>query len=355
MSDALLRNGQLAPQPLMRRLQEHFSDGLVVIVGSGLSCAEGLPGMGELARYLKENVASDISEKDSDRWAELSTQITNKGLEGALLEHPPTPHIEASIAKHTTALIEKKEREIVTRIFEGREILAFTKLLKHLLKPEAGIPIITTNYDRLLEVASEEAGLGVDTMFIGQFSAMLKEKESNLGFCRSVQLRGRRVQYRFQNRVNIFKPHGSLDWYDRGGTPVRFLGSLPLPRLIITPGLNKFRDGYQSPFDRHRERANAAIDQGKRFLILGYGFNDDHLETHLTPKIRGGTPTLILTHTLSKNARDLAEKYANIVAIQRKVIDGEPGSSIYFHCIAYDRPQVSLWNLRDFISQVLEP
>ena len=355
MSDVVRSKEQLDPHSLMKRLQEHFSDGLVVIVGSGLSCAEGLPGMGELADHLKKTVASDILETDYDCWADLSTLITRKGLEGALLERHPTPHIEASIAKHTTALIEQTEREIIAQVFKEKRILAFTKLLKHLLKPEAGIPVVTTNYDRLLEVATEEAGLGIDTMFIGQFAATLKEKESNLGFCRSVQLRGRQVHYRFQSRVNIFKPHGSLDWYDRGGTPVRFFGDLPLPRLIITPGLNKFRDGYHSPFDRHRERANAAIDRGKRFLIVGYGFNDDHLETHLTPRIRGGMPTLILTRALSKNARNLANKYPNVVAIQRKVIGGEVGSSIYFQCVAYDQPRVSLWNLRNFISEVLEP
>ena len=37
---------------LKKRLQEHLTDGLVTIVGSGLSIAEGIPGMGELASHL---------------------------------------------------------------------------------------------------------------------------------------------------------------------------------------------------------------------------------------------------------------------------------------------------------------
>jgi len=37
-------------------LQRHFSDGLVTIVGSGLSCAEGLPGMAELATHLQSTL-----------------------------------------------------------------------------------------------------------------------------------------------------------------------------------------------------------------------------------------------------------------------------------------------------------
>lgn len=42
------------------RLQEHLSDGLVTIVGSGLSCAEGLPGMGELADHLLAEVGAGL-------------------------------------------------------------------------------------------------------------------------------------------------------------------------------------------------------------------------------------------------------------------------------------------------------
>lgn len=51
------------------------------------------------------------------------------------------------------------------------------------------------------------------------------------------------------------------------------------------------RQGYESPFDHHRSRANQEIDRAGRFLVLGYGFNDDHLETHLSPSIKGGKPT----------------------------------------------------------------
>lgn len=136
-----------------------------------------------------------------------------------------------------------------------------------------------------------------------------------MSFCREVTLKAGRAQYRYRPRANIFKPHGSLDWYHRDGKPVRYSGDLDLPRLIITPGLNKFRNGYESPFDRHRERANSAIDRASRFLVIGYGFNDDHLETHRTPRIRSGVPTLLLTYGLSDNAVKLVNECHNVIAI----------------------------------------
>ncbi|MBA1363911.1 SIR2 family protein [Burkholderia gladioli] len=336
-------------------LQRHFTDGLVTIVGSGLSCAEGLPGMGELACYLQANIETDLSDGDKVLWTQLSPLIKANGLEAALLSKPPTPTLEAAIVAKTVELIAQRERDIVAEVFAKDRILRFTRLLKHLLKPTTGVPVVTTNYDRLLEIAAEEAGLGADTLFVGQFAGHLNEQESRLSFCREVTLKGKSVQYRYQQRVNVFKPHGSLDWYHRDGKPVRYAGDLPLQRLIITPGLNKFRSGYESPFDRHRERANSAIDKARRFLIVGYGFNDDHLETHLTPRIKSGIPTLLLTHSLSDNALKLARDHANVIAIQNGSAGGVTGSTVFINTIEAFVPGLALWDLNSFISEVLEP
>lgn len=333
-------------------LQKHFTDGLVTIVGSGLSCAEGLPGMGALADHLITSVPGSVTGADKDRWGELAPLVTAQGLEAALLLKPPTVNLEAVIVAKTTELVAEAERQVITEVFSNKRVLRFTRLLRHILKPATGVAVVTTNYDRLLEIASEEADLGVDTLFVGQFAGRLNEKESRLSFCREVSLKGRNVQWRYRDRVNIFKPHGSLDWYVRSGQPVRYAGALPLQRLIITPGLNKFRNGYESPFDRHRERANAAIDKASRFLVLGYGFNDDHLETHLTPRIKAGVPTLLLTHSLSPNAQKLAEDHDNVTALQW---DAGGGTSAYIRRTRHFYPKLALWDLNSFISEVLEP
>ena len=347
--------GSLKLHELKSRLQRHFTDGLVTIVGSGLSCAEGLPSMNALAGYLQATIEASLSDNDKVLWAELSPVITADGLESALSAKPPSATLEAAIVAKTAELIANREREIVTGVFNKTRTLRFTRLLKHLLKPQTGVPVITTNYDRLLEIASEEAGLGVDTLFVGQFAGHLNERESRLSFCREATLRGKTVQFRYRDRVNVFKPHGSLDWYYRDGAPVSYAGDLPLPRLIITPGLNKFRNGYESPFDRHRERANGAIDKASRFLVLGYGFNDDHLETHLTPKIKNGIPTLLLTHTLSNNALKLARECVGVIAIQHGSEAGEDGSMVIVDKVQHFVPGTALWDLSDFISEVLEP
>ena len=84
------------------RLQEHLSDGLVTIVGSGLSCAEGLPGMGELANYLLAEIGGGLTGPDAAAWTAVSPLVKTKGL-------------EAAISAATGKLISERERT-VTRL-----------------------------------------------------------------------------------------------------------------------------------------------------------------------------------------------------------------------------------------------
>lgn len=339
-----------------KRLQQHLSDGLVTVVGSGLSCAEGIPGMPELADHLLASVGHGLGGDDLAAWAAIAPQIKDKGLEAALLMTPPTPCLESVIAAATAVLVSERERKVVTQVFAGTRKLRLTKLVRHLVKPSNGMPIVTTNYDRLVEIAVEEAGFGADTMFVGHFAGALNERESKLSFCRNVTFKKPSFTYHYRQRAIIYKPHGSLDWYLRDGKPVCYAGDLPeSTRLIITPGQNKFRNGYESPFDLHRSRANEAIDRASRFLILGYGFNDDHLETHLSPAIQGGKPTLMMTRSLSAKAEALAFAHANVIALDHAKVAGIEGTRMIIEKSQSFVPDVAFWDVHSFIAEVLEP
>jgi len=338
---------------LKQQLQKHFGDGLVLVVGSGLSCAEGGAGMGLRGRHVVTDLPASLSTEDSLIWEKIHPLIATDGLEAALLKHAPTSSLEAAIVQSTGDFIAKSEEGIISEVFSDAKTLRLTRLIPHLLKPDTGIPIVTTNYDRLVEVACEEAGLAVDTMFSGHFAARLDPQESYWSFCRSVKLVSKSVRYKFAPKANIFKPHGSLDWYQRKGSPVRYAGSLPLPRLIITLGLNKFRSGYDSPFDKHREKANDAIDKARYFLILGYGFNDDHLETHLTPRIKSGVRTVILTYWLSPKARDLAIENRNVIAAEFHREDDVVGTRFIIDGVEQFYPDIDYWDLDGFVKGVL--
>jgi hypothetical protein len=119
--------------------------------------------------------------------------------------------------------------------------------------------------------------------------------------------------------------------------------------LIITPGINKYKEGYNAPFDTHRAKANAAIDAAQRYIIIGYGFGDDHLETHLVQQLRNGKPALILTHSLSKKALELIGSCKNITAICSKntsdsLVVKQSGETVFLN--------LNLWDLDEMLKEV---
>lgn len=289
-------------------VQGQFTDGLALVVGSGLSAAEGMPGMPALAMHLSSEAESLVG-SDRTLWAQIQTVLdAGAGLEAALLRHPPSPSLEGWIVKKTCGLLLIKEREIMGEAIRGTRTLRLTLFLRKVLKPATGFPIITTNYDRLIEVAAEFAGLHVDTTAIGQYAGSFDHTRSCMGSCRGITTRAKTNVLDHFPRAVVLKPHGSFDWYKAGDGARRCSLDIDGERLIITPGLNKYRAGYNAPFDKHRELANDWINKSAKLLVVGYGFNDDHLQTHLIKRIKDGTPTLILNRTATDAVKKLAEE-----------------------------------------------
>src|SRR5574341_2266131 len=147
---------------LVKFVQGHFTDGLALVIGSGLSSAEGIPGMPALAAHLN-NRSSSLVGAAATLWPRIQAAIAaDGGLEAALLKHPPTDELEVWIAKETSELLMPKGREIISAVLAGKRTLHLTSFLDRVLKPTTGLPILTTNYDRLIEVACEMAGFHVD-------------------------------------------------------------------------------------------------------------------------------------------------------------------------------------------------
>jgi hypothetical protein len=342
---------------LKRDLQGHFTDGLVTIVGSGLSVAEGIPGMTALRDHLLAEVPGRVPDQNLlPQWQAIEERLrAGADIETALHELPPSPDLEAVIVDLTASLTVDAELRVITDVICGNRTLRFALLLQHMLKPNTGVPVITTNYDRLLEIGAECAGLGADTMFVGRNVGILNEKESTLSFCRDYRKAPRRgaLQLIYRPRVVILKPHGSLDWFLLNGEPVCCPYPLDVPRLIITPGLNKYRTGYDRPFDLHRERANREIDRAARYLIIGYGFNDNHLETHLAAQLRSGKPALVLTERLSPSGLDLITHCSNVIAITSDPAQG-PGACVISGKGVDFILGPNMWDVGVFVKEILQ-
>jgi hypothetical protein len=161
---------------------------------------------------------------------------------------------------------------------------------------------------------------------------------------------GNRVRVSLKKHVKIFKPHGSLDWYEIKGDVIRTQTEINERRLIITPGTSKFREGYQQPFDYHRESANKSIQKAKAILIIGYGFNDEQLEVHLVNKLREGVPTLVITKVLTQSAIKICANLDNVTLVSVGENDDQTKISINGIETKHDS---KWWSLSEFIEGIL--
>jgi SIR2-like domain len=336
---------------LVTFVQEHFTDGLALVIGSGLSAAEGIPGMGALATHLTTKSA-ELDGEDAELWKQVEGVLTDgKGLEAALLKHKPTESLELWIARTTCAFLLPVERDAMSKALRGDRVLRLTTFLAKILKPTNGLPILTPNYDRLIEVACELAGYHVDSSAVGHYAGAFDHKRSAMGSCRGIAVRAQQTILDHFPRAVVLKPHGSFDWYRFGDDARRCSLDLDAERLIITPGLNKYRAGYNWPFDKHRDLANDYIRQAARLLIVGYGFNDDHLQTHLMKRIQDGTPTLILNMWVSPEVEKLAEASPRCVCLSKP--DGPPGVAAVTKGARFAQPGAELWDLGILAEELL--
>ncbi len=336
---------------LKRIIQDFFQENTVTIVGSGLSLAEGVPGMSALAKELLSQIPKLLSNSsDVAIWSQIEANLmSGTGLEQALHDTKPTLAIEELIRKITAQYIGKAEAAVLSDIVRNNKELRFSKYLNHFNIRNNGLVVITTNYDRLIEYACEVNGVRVDNLFVGKFLARFEPEQSKYMFCKNLVRRGGKTVAEFAPRVAVFKPHGCLSWHMVDGIPFSIPQSCFDDALIITPGINKYKEGYNSPFDTHRTKANAAIDSAQRYIIIGYGFGDDHLETHLVRQLKNGKPALILTHSLSRKTLDIISACKNITAIcSKNEIDSavvtQSGETIFSNR--------NLWDLNEMLKEV---
>ena len=109
---------------LVKFVQGHFTDGLALVIGSGLSAAEGMPGMPAIAGFLSIG-AKTLAGSDLPLWAQIQTVLdAGEGLEAALLKHAPSRSLEEWIVTKTCGFLLPKERQVIGEAIRGSRTCA---------------------------------------------------------------------------------------------------------------------------------------------------------------------------------------------------------------------------------------
>lgn len=248
----------------------------LVVWGSGATVSLGLPTMWKLNELLKEKIVGFDSEGMNNLEAELGKDkyITN------------LPAIKKVIWDAIKSADINALKEIVSN--KNDDIDGIKKLLNkfYSVHPQK-IDIITTNYDRILENVLSYNNLPFSDGFNGKELSIFNEK-----------------LFKKDKNVNLIKVHGSLNWFNVGGD-IRYLTehNEDFEPYIISPGNKKYKQTYSKPYRELIQIADDYIKTSSSFLVVGFGFNDEHLTPQIIHQVKQGVPIVIISKKITESCK----------------------------------------------------
>ncbi len=338
-------------EALLKLLQDWTNRIPLIILGSGASVPFNLPSMWVLGEHIKKT-ASFSDSKDIEQFEEFKEEFDRCGdLEKTLLSINVRPNVLNSIVRTTWELISKHDLEAYTTIINKIYDFPLADLIRYFLKASTKkVSIVTTNYDRIGEYAASIAGglicTGFAQNYVGHFSnAMQSNNQFNL--------------FGYPGQVNIWKVHGSLDWFK---SPIGDERQLPLREKIptdyipsiVTPGLSKYFETHYEPYRTIFTQADNEIEFANGYLCIGYGFNDEHVQPKLINQIKVGKSIIVITKTLSAKTKQLIidNKCKNYILIEEGSKAGT--TNVYTSLLGdFVLDDTSFWQLNEYIKLII--
>lgn len=283
---------------ISKQAQRYYKSSPTIILGSGASAAFSISGMHALGDHLKSNVkVTDLPAAEQGSWTKFVQELDNGiDLESALHNIPLSAELTRRVKIATWNLLNPEDINVFTDSLTNRNYFPLGKMLQRMFKstiPE--INIITTNYDRLAEYACEQENIHHYTGFSHGYKGHSVSKN----------------YLKCNRQVNIWKVHGSLGWFqDNSGANISLGNSISIPEnltpLIITPGIEKYRNTHKEPYKTIIHESDNVIDNSNTYLCIGFGFNDEHIQEKLVNRCaKGDASVIIITYKLSDSAKKL--------------------------------------------------
>jgi hypothetical protein len=333
-----------------KELEEWTNQVPLIILGSGASIPYDIPSMIELGEYLKNNITF-TEDKDKQQFDSFKTEFDkNKDLESTLLNMQLRDAVLNEIVYKTWELINQKDIEFYEKLLQDNSIMPLSELITYLLNTaQRKLTIVTTNYDRLAEYAASIANAficnGFAQSYYGNFSTNIHKNDFT-------KTNG------FAGQVNLWKVHGSLDWFRKDGINFHLALRNAIPNnyipSIVTPGLRKYEQSFsEEPFRPIFTEADNAIKNATSFLCIGYGFNDKHVHTTLLSQIKSNKPIIVITKELTAKTKDtiIKNNCKNYVLFEQANSNDTRVYSSFFKGKQII-PDVNCWELKEYLKLI---
>lgn len=331
---------------------------LVVLAGSGTSLG------------ITSKVAEHLPPRMSDLWTAVSGIAAFKDVESKLsadvvaaknLEHvlsdaqarlaltPSDQKLEAFVAEAEAIVWER-----CNFIDESSDVGAHELFLRKVARRSTRLQrsqIFTTNYDLAFETAARRARFNV----IDGFGYGGREFDGGSFDLDYVRRRPNEQLILEPSVFQLLKLHGSVDWTANGSTVRKTVGRPDNP-VLIYPSAAKYQMSYQQPYLEFMSRFQIALRQPDvGLLVVGFGFNDEHLNAPIAASVRSniGLRAVVVT----PGARD-PERAPSIAWIEDLITRGDRRLSIFsgtFDDLVRHLPDVPPQEERDAHAERMAP
>ncbi|GAA3965230.1 SIR2 family protein [Gordonia caeni] len=262
---------------------------LIVLAGSGTSLgmtqADGTkkaPSMGDL--WSDVSALPEFSAVEGKLNADL---VGSKNLEHVLSDAQARQALtpDDSDLANFVAAAEAKVLERCSFVDADTDVNTHEIFLRKVARRSTRLQrtqLFTTNYDLAFESAARRARFNVIDGF-GYGGHEFDGGSFDLDYVR------RRPNEQLALEPSVFhllKLHGSVDW-SADGAAVRKVSDAPENPVLIYPSASKYQLSYKQPYLEFMSRFQIALRQPDVGLILvGFGFNDDHLNAPIEAALR---------------------------------------------------------------------
>ncbi len=362
----------LTKEVAINAIQDFFrGDKPFVVFGSGMSCAiDPKFGMPALACELIQRICPDpCNDEQTKQWKKVLQSLQDGcGLETAL-NSVTDPDLLQKVILVTGYFVARLDRRYALKIAKRDEYVEWpaTTLFKRLVEtlPEGDpiLHVLTTNYDTLFEHICDAIKLSYTNGYVGGLKRrldwiatdrLLKSPQQNQY--------GRRVRTvpKSTKHIRLYKVHGSLNLFFYRNEVIEnntWMWHAPgfADRVMITPGISKHQ-ALQHYRQELLQYADSAIENANRFLFLGYGFNDSHLEEYIKRKLTvSACKGLIITRDSNSRIESLVEQADNLWLVCKMPQEGEGGTRIFNRQYAdwLILPEYKLWDIETFTAEIL--
>lgn len=298
------------------------AENLIVLAGSGTSLTFNqkeqdniAPSMGDLWRIcsdldasrfdkvLKAVKYSDVAEKWDDgeqkNDIELLLSLCDSYLTLKCLSSAAQECVEAFLKAAKVAILE--HTNFVDRVATDGWTAhnTFVGVLGRRSPKQKRLKLFTTNYDLAFEMAASNTGMIVIDGFEFSNPSRFNPAWFHYDIVNRSQATEKGGAY-LPNIVHLYKIHGSVDWVrtSQGVQKRSALNTTEGEPVFIYPSSSKYQSSYDSPYLDMMAAFLDALQKPKTALLcVGFGFNDNHINSAITMALRTNPELMVMAAT----------------------------------------------------------